>query len=70
MYIYKKLALWPSELQNIFEKFVKPSGPPSYILNARSLKVLDKSYYSKRDILATLVEAVFKLIKVQRKTVT
>ena len=34
------------------------------------LKVLYKSCYSKRDISATLVEAVFKLIKVQRKTVT
>ena len=33
------------------------------------LKVLQKSYYSKRDISVTLVEAVFKLIKVQRKTV-
>ena len=31
------------------------------------LKVLQKCYYSKRDILATLVEAVFKLMKVQRK---
>ena len=23
--------------ENVFEKFVKPSGPPSYILNVRSL---------------------------------
>ena len=30
------------------------------------LKVLQKFYYSKRDILATLVEAVFKLVKVLR----
>ena len=30
------------------------------------LKVLQKFYYSKRDISATLVETVFKLIKGQR----
>ena len=30
------------------------------------LNVLQKFYHSKRDILATLVEAVFKLMKVQR----
>ena len=29
------------------------------------LKVLQKLYYSQRDISATLVEAVFKLIKVE-----
>ena len=33
------------------------------------LKVQQKFYYSKRDISVTLVEAVFKLIKVQRQTV-
>ena len=33
------------------------------------LKVVQNFYYSKRDMLVTLVEAVFKLIKVQRKTV-
>ena len=32
------------------------------------LKVLHKLYYLQRDISATLVEAVFKQIKVQRKT--
>ena len=30
------------------------------------LKVLQKFYYSKRDISATLVEAFFKLMNVQR----
>ena len=30
------------------------------------LEVLQKFYYSKRDISTTLVEAVFKLMKVQR----
>ena len=30
------------------------------------LKVLQKFYYSKRDISATLVETIFKLMKVQR----
>ena len=34
------------------------------------LKVLQKLYYSQRDTSATLVGAVFKLIKVQHKTVT
>ena len=34
------------------------------------LKVLQKFYYSKPDILETLVEAVIKLIKIQRKTIT
>ena len=33
------------------------------------LMILQKFYYSKRDISVTLVEAVLKLIKVQRKTV-
>ena len=34
------------------------------------LKTLHKFYYLKRDISATLVETVFKLIKIQRQTVT
>ena len=34
----KFLGLWSPGLQNFFEKFVKPSGPSSYILNVRSLK--------------------------------
>ena len=39
----KYLDLWSPGLWNIFWKFVKPSGPPSYILNVRSLKPLAKS---------------------------
>ena len=38
------------------------------IKNQSRLKVLHKLYYSQRDISATLVEAIFKRIKVQRKT--
>ena len=34
------------------------------------LKVLQKFHYSKRDIMARLVVAIFKLIKVQRKTIS
>ena len=37
-----------------------------YIKHQSRLKVLQKFHYSKRDISATLVEAVFKLMKVQR----
>ena len=33
----KYLGLWSLELRNFFEKFVKQSGPASYILNVRSL---------------------------------
>ena len=33
----KYLGLWSRGLQIFFEKFVKPLGPPSYILNVRSL---------------------------------
>ena len=36
----------------------------------RRLKVLHKFYYSKRDISATLVKAVFQMIKIQPKTAT
>ena len=42
----------------------------SNIKHQSRLKVLHELYYSQYDISATLVEAVFKLIKVQRKTVT
>ena len=35
-----------------------------HIKHKSPLKVLQKFYYSKRDISATLVEAVFKLMKV------
>ena len=40
------------------------------IKHQSQLKVLQKFFYSKRNILATLLEAVFRLIKVQRKTFT
>ena len=33
----KYLGLWSPGLRIFFEKFVKPSGPTSYILNTRSL---------------------------------
>ena len=33
----KYLGLWSLELRIFFEKFVKQSGPASYILNVRSL---------------------------------
>ena len=36
------------------------------IKHQSQLKVLQMFYYSKRDMSATLVEAVFKLMKVQR----
>ena len=42
----------------------------SYVKRRNRLKVLLKLYYLQRDISAALVEAAFKLMKVQRKTVT
>ena len=36
------LGLWSPGLQNFFEKFVKPSGTLSYILNVRSIIVENK----------------------------
>ena len=33
----KYVGLWSPELRHFFEKFVKPSGHSSYILNVRSL---------------------------------
>ena len=54
---------------NIMEK--SPSNTYLGLIKHQSrLKVLQKLYYLQYDILATLVEAVFKLMKVQRKTVT
>ena len=48
----KYLDLWSPGLRNFFEKFVKSSGSPSYILNVRSLTDRDhgwlKSYLSNR----------------------
>ena len=31
----KNLGLWSSGLRNFLKKFVKPSGPASYLLNVR-----------------------------------
>ena len=36
----KYLGLWSRGLRNFFEKFVKPSGPSSYTLNVRSLRLV------------------------------
>ena len=36
--IFRYMVSWATNL--FFEKFVKPSGPPSYILNVRFLKDL------------------------------
>ena len=36
---HKNFVVWSAGVRIFFEKFVKPSGPTSYILNVRSLKL-------------------------------
>ena len=45
----KYLGLWSLGYEKFFEKFVKPSGPPSYILNVRFLRTEEyvRIYQSK-----------------------
>ena len=39
--IFRSMFSWATKI--FFEKFVKPSGPPSYILNVHSLMFVNKS---------------------------
>ena len=55
----KYLGLWSPGLQNFFEKFVKPSGPPSCILNVRSRNTITKVYISLHRHIIRLIYWLF-----------
>ena len=56
----KYLGLWSLDLWNFFEKFVKQSGPASYILNVRSL--ISENDCSREALVAGMTKSNIKVL--------
>ena len=66
----KYLGLWSPGLRNFFEKFVKPSGPTSYILNVATLpqNLIQSTIIMKRKYLKHFRRLFSKNCKIRQKS--